>query len=48
MAWEVLTLCLAVWMAVKHFREKQWPSTGWAVMDCFTILIKTHVFYFLM
>jgi hypothetical protein len=45
-AWEVLTLSLAVWIAVKHFRELQRPSTGWAVGDCFTILMETHVFYF--
>jgi hypothetical protein len=46
-AWEVLTLCLAIWMAVKQIRERQRPSTGWVVGDCFTILMKTHVFYFL-
>jgi hypothetical protein len=45
-AWEVLALSLAVWIAVKHFRELQRPSTGWAVGDCFTILMETHVFYF--
>ena len=45
-AWESLTLFLAVWIAVKHFRELQRPSSGWTVGDCFTILIKTHVFYF--
>jgi hypothetical protein len=45
-AWEILTLCLAVWIAVKHFRELQRASTGWAVGDCFTVLIETHVFYF--
>ncbi|OAX35168.1 hypothetical protein K503DRAFT_868441 [Rhizopogon vinicolor AM-OR11-026] len=44
--WETLALCLAVWAAVKHFRELQQPSTRWTVGDCFTILIKTHVFYF--
>jgi len=44
--WEILALCLAVWISVKHFRELQRPSTGWAVTDCFTILIKSHVFYF--
>ncbi|OAX30602.1 hypothetical protein K503DRAFT_778111 [Rhizopogon vinicolor AM-OR11-026] len=42
---EIIALCLAVWIAVKHFRELQRPSAGWTV-DCFTILIKTHVFYF--
>jgi len=45
-AWEILALSLAVWIAIKHFRELQRPSTGWAVGDCFTILIQTHVFYF--
>jgi hypothetical protein len=42
-AWEVLTLCLAVWIAVKHFRElRQHPSGE----DCFTVLMKTHMLYF--
>jgi hypothetical protein len=45
-AWEVLALSLAIWIAVKHFRALQRPSTGWAVRDYFTILMKTHVFYF--
>ncbi|OAX37273.1 hypothetical protein K503DRAFT_783740 [Rhizopogon vinicolor AM-OR11-026] len=45
-AWEILAMCLAVWIAVKHFRELREPSARWAVNDCFTILIKTHVFYF--
>jgi hypothetical protein len=45
-AWEFLALFLAVCIAVKHFRELQRPSSGWTVGDCFTILIKTHVFYF--
>jgi hypothetical protein len=42
-AWEILAFSLAVWIAVKHFREL---SMGWVVEDCFTILIETHVFYF--
>jgi len=45
-AWEALALSLAVWIAIKHFRELQRTSTGWAVEDCYTILIQTHVFYF--
>jgi len=45
-AWEVIALCLAIWIAVKHFKELQRPSTGWTVGDCFTVLVKTHVFYF--
>jgi len=40
--WEVLTLCLAVWISVKHMRELHGPAIG----DCFTVLIRTHVFYF--
>jgi len=42
--WEVLALCLAAWIAVKHFRELQ--PTGWAVGNCLTVLIKSHVLYF--
>jgi len=45
-AWETLTLCLAVWIAIKHFRELRRTSTGWALGDYFTILMRTHVFYF--
>jgi len=45
-AWETLALSLAVWIAIKHFRELRRTSTGWAVGDCYTILIQTHVFYF--
>src|SRR5258708_495688 len=45
-AWEIFALCLAVWIAVKHFREAQRPSTGSTFEDCFTILVKSHVFYF--
>jgi hypothetical protein len=45
-AWEILALCLAVWIAVKYFRELQGSSASWTVGDCFTVLVKTHVFYF--
>lgn len=45
-AWEVLILCLAVWIVVKHFREMQRPSRGWIFGDLFTALIKSHVVYF--
>ncbi|KAG1775247.1 hypothetical protein EV702DRAFT_453442 [Suillus placidus] len=45
--WEILALCLAVRIAVKHLRELQRPLTGWLnVGDCFAVLIKTHVVYF--
>jgi len=44
--WEVFALCLAVWIAVKHFRELRQHSTGGIMEDCFTVLIKTHMLYF--
>ncbi|OAX44659.1 hypothetical protein K503DRAFT_196076 [Rhizopogon vinicolor AM-OR11-026] len=45
--WEVLALCLAAWIAVKHFRELRRRPTGWVIGDCLTVLIKSHIFYFL-
>ncbi|KAG2363602.1 hypothetical protein BDR07DRAFT_1403675 [Suillus spraguei] len=45
-AWEVFTLCLALWSAIKHFRELQQPWKRWTIWDCFTVLIKSHVLYF--
>ncbi|KAG1804814.1 uncharacterized protein HD556DRAFT_1436981 [Suillus plorans] len=44
--WEILALCLAVWITVKHFRELRRSSTGQAIGDCFMVLMKTHVLYF--
>jgi preprotein translocase subunit SecG len=44
--WEVLTLCLAVWISVKHFRELRQHSTSGIIGDCFTVLMKTHLSYF--
>jgi hypothetical protein len=44
--WEVLALCFAAWIVIKHFRELQWTSTGTTIGDCFRVLIRTHVFYF--
>ncbi|KAG2139205.1 uncharacterized protein EDB93DRAFT_705731 [Suillus bovinus] len=44
--WEVLTLCLAIWIAVKHFRELRRHSAAGFMGDCFTVLMKTHVLYF--
>ncbi|KAG2130847.1 uncharacterized protein EDB93DRAFT_1179162 [Suillus bovinus] len=44
--WEVLSLCLAVWIAVKHFRELRRRSTGGIMGHCFTVLMQTHVTYF--
>ncbi|KAG1781270.1 hypothetical protein EV702DRAFT_1042394 [Suillus placidus] len=45
LAWEVIALSFAVWIAVKHFCELRRQSK-WSVRDCFTVLIKTHVLYF--
>ncbi|KAG2139180.1 uncharacterized protein EDB93DRAFT_703569 [Suillus bovinus] len=46
--WEVLTLCLAIWITVKQFRElrQQLPLAGGIIGDCFMVLMKTHVLYF--
>lgn len=45
--WEVLAVCLAVWIAVKHLRELRQHSTRGIIGDCFTVLVKTHVSYFM-
>ncbi|KAG1798420.1 uncharacterized protein HD556DRAFT_1461574 [Suillus plorans] len=46
--WEVLALCLSVWIVVKHFLELRrfGLSTGSIIGDCFRVLIKSHVLYF--
>ncbi|KAG1794582.1 uncharacterized protein HD556DRAFT_1527032 [Suillus plorans] len=46
--WEVLALCLSVWVAVKHFRDlrRLGPSTGSTIGGCFRVLIQSHVLYF--
>ena len=44
--WEVLALCLAVWISVKHFRELRRSPGGRTIRDFFTVLVKTHVLYF--
>ncbi|KAG1756144.1 hypothetical protein EDD22DRAFT_912690 [Suillus occidentalis] len=47
--WEVVALCLSVWIAVKHFRDMRrllGPSTGSTIGDCFRVLMKSHVLYF--
>lgn len=45
--WHVLTLCLAMWIVVKHFRQLQPSSIGQTIIgDCFIVLIKSQVFYF--
>ncbi|KAG1817915.1 hypothetical protein EV424DRAFT_1556708 [Suillus variegatus] len=46
--WEVLALCLSVWVAVKHFRDLRQlaPSTGSTMGDWFRVLIQSHALYF--
>lgn len=44
--WEVLALCLALWITVKHFRELRKRSRKNMIGDCFRVLMKTHVSYF--
>ncbi|KAG1789236.1 uncharacterized protein HD556DRAFT_1447086 [Suillus plorans] len=46
--WEVLALCLSIWVAVKQFRDlrRLGLSTGSTIGDCFRVLIKSHVLYF--
>jgi preprotein translocase subunit SecG len=44
--WEVIALCIAIWIAVKHFRELRRHSTSGMIGDCFTVLMQTHVSYF--
>ncbi|KAG1895674.1 uncharacterized protein F5891DRAFT_1194007 [Suillus fuscotomentosus] len=45
-AWEVIALCLAVWIAAKHIRELRQHSAGGIIEDCFMVLMKTHALYF--
>ncbi|KAG1760821.1 hypothetical protein EDD22DRAFT_55590 [Suillus occidentalis] len=46
--WEVVALCLSVWIAVKHFRDlrRLGPLTGSMIGDYFRVLMKSHVLYF--
>jgi len=46
--WEVLALCLSLWIAVKYFRDlrRLGPSTGSTAEGCFRVLIKAHILYF--
>jgi hypothetical protein len=47
-AWEVLALFLSVWIAVRHFRDmRRFRSSGGSIIeDCFTVMIKSHLLYF--
>ncbi|KAG2032139.1 hypothetical protein BDR03DRAFT_971047 [Suillus americanus] len=44
--WEILVLCLASWITVKHFRELRQHPTGGIIGDCFRILMGYHSVYF--
>ncbi|KAG2355206.1 hypothetical protein BDR07DRAFT_1426980 [Suillus spraguei] len=46
--WEVLALCLSVWVTVKHFRDlrRLGPSRGSIIGDCLKVLMKSHALYF--
>lgn len=45
--WELIAFCLVVWVVVDHFRElRQHGPTGLTIRDYFTVLIKTHLLYF--
>ncbi|KAG2147879.1 uncharacterized protein EDB93DRAFT_393397 [Suillus bovinus] len=44
--WEVLVLCFAVWIALKHLRELRQFSARGMIGDCLMVLMKTHVLYF--
>ncbi|KAG1804717.1 uncharacterized protein HD556DRAFT_1325726 [Suillus plorans] len=45
--WEVLLLCLAIWIAVKYFRElPRRPLRARTIDECLMVVIKTHVVYF--
>ncbi|KAG1772503.1 hypothetical protein EV702DRAFT_625032 [Suillus placidus] len=44
--WEILAFILAVWIVIKHFHELRQCPTGSIIGDCFTVLTKSHAFYF--
>lgn len=46
MVWEILVMCLVVWIVVKHFRQLRLSSQAGIIGNCFTILVKTHATYF--
>ncbi|KAG2060010.1 hypothetical protein BDR06DRAFT_1003062 [Suillus hirtellus] len=44
--WEILALCLAVWIVIKHFRELQKSLTGANIRECLMVLMRGHMLYF--
>jgi hypothetical protein len=45
--WEILASVLALCVVIKHFRELRNSATGSIIGDCFTVLTKSHAFYFM-
>ncbi|KAG2143679.1 hypothetical protein DEU56DRAFT_910809 [Suillus clintonianus] len=45
--WEILAFFLAVWIAIKHLRELRQSQSGSTIGDCFTVLMQSHMLYFL-
>lgn len=45
-AWEVTTLCLAIWTTAKYIHELRQPSAKSTLGSYFRVLIETHAFYF--
>jgi hypothetical protein len=46
LVWEVLALSLSVWIVIKHIRELQKSPTTSTIKDCFTVLMQSHLLYF--
>lgn len=46
LVWEVLALGLSVWIVIKHIRELRQSPTTSTIEDCFMVLLKSHVSYF--
>ncbi|KAG2117584.1 hypothetical protein DEU56DRAFT_919041 [Suillus clintonianus] len=45
--WEILAFLLAIRIVIKHFRELQQLQRGSTIRDCFTVLMQSHMLYFL-
>jgi len=44
--WEIPAFVLAVWVVIKHFRERRQFPTRSTIGGFFTVLIQSHAFYF--
>ncbi|KAG2113970.1 hypothetical protein DEU56DRAFT_190671 [Suillus clintonianus] len=45
--WEILAFFFAVRIVIKHLRELRQSQSGSTIGDCFTVLMQSHVLYFL-